>query len=109
MNKYIKLEDILDLAEKGILISNKNYDKVCKAIKDLPTIQSEEVVCKFDEDQMQEIINTALEEVIVRCEDCKYWVGDSEWYEDREYKRCQNGGMFTAPNHYCAWGERIEE
>lgn len=51
----------------------------------------------------------AIERKLVLCMDCKYWVGGSEWYEDREYKQCQNGGMFTAPNHYCAWGERSEE
>ena len=46
---------------------------------------------------------------LVRCKDCKCWLGDSEWYEDREYKRCQNGGLLTSLNHYCAWGERSEE
>lgn len=46
---------------------------------------------------------------IVRCEDCKRWVGESEWYEDRVFRQCQNGGLLTAPNHYCAWGERMEE
>lgn len=39
MSKYIKLEDALSLAEKGVLISNSNYDKVCKAIESLPTIE----------------------------------------------------------------------
>lgn len=39
MSKYIKAEDILSLAEKGVLISNSNYKKVCKAIESLPTIE----------------------------------------------------------------------
>lgn len=39
MSKYIKVEDILSLAEKGVLISNSNYKKVCKAIENLPTIE----------------------------------------------------------------------
>ena len=34
----IRRQDVLDLAEKGILISNGNYKKVCKVIEDLPPV-----------------------------------------------------------------------
>lgn len=34
----ISRADVLDLATKGVLISNSNYDKVCKAINELPSV-----------------------------------------------------------------------
>ena len=34
----ISREDVLALAEKGILVSNGNYKSVCKAINDLPSV-----------------------------------------------------------------------
>ena len=56
MSKYIKVEDILSLAEKGVLISNSNYKKVRKAIESLPTI---DIVhcrnCKHREDRVFEV------------------------------------------------------
>ena len=49
MSKYIKLEDALSLAKKGVLISNSNFDKVCKAIENLPTIEvSEDCISRAD-------------------------------------------------------------
>ena len=37
MSDYIKREDAIALARKGVLISNRNFKKVCKAINDLPS------------------------------------------------------------------------
>ena len=34
----ISREAVLDLAKKGVLISNGNYESVCKAINDLPSV-----------------------------------------------------------------------
>lgn len=85
MSKYIRLDDASKVLENTIRVMQGFEEPIERAIIDLPTID------------------------IVTCDECKCWLGDSEWYEDREYRRCQNGGMFTAPNHYCAWGERIEE
>lgn len=80
MSKYIKLYDAIMAMDEWFC----EPITPTKILSDLPTID------------------------IVHCKDCKRWIGDSEWYEDREYKRCQNGGLLTAPNHYCAWGERID-
>ena len=68
---------------------------------------SRELIFKTDSKHILEYGEVTGE--LVRCKECKCWLGDSEWHEDREYKQCQNGGMFTAPKHYCAWGERKEE
>ena len=35
----ISREAVLDLAKKGVLISNGNYESVCKAINDLPSVR----------------------------------------------------------------------
>ena len=34
----IRRQDVLDLAKKGVLISNGNYESVCKAINELPSV-----------------------------------------------------------------------
>ena len=34
----IRRQDVLDLAKKGILVSNGNYESVCKAINELPSV-----------------------------------------------------------------------
>lgn len=46
---------------------------------------------------------------IVQCKECKHWLGESEIYEDKEYKRCYSfGGSYTAPDDFCSYGERTE-
>lgn len=32
-------QDVLDLAKKGVLISNGNYESVCKAINEIPSAE----------------------------------------------------------------------
>ena len=34
----IRRQDVLDLAKKGVLVSNGNYESVCKAINELPSV-----------------------------------------------------------------------
>lgn len=34
----ISRQDVLDLAKKGVLVSNRNYESVCKAINELPSV-----------------------------------------------------------------------
>lgn len=38
---YIRRQDVLNLAKKGVLISNGNYESVCKAINELPPVTSQ--------------------------------------------------------------------
>lgn len=39
MSKYIKQDDVFELVRKGVLISNGNFESVCKHIGSLPTIE----------------------------------------------------------------------
>ena len=34
----VSRQDVLDLAKKGVLVSNGNYESVCKAINELPSV-----------------------------------------------------------------------
>ena len=38
----ISREAVLDLAKKGVLVSNRNYESVCKAITELPPVKPQE-------------------------------------------------------------------
>lgn len=42
---------------------------------------------------------------VVRCKDCKYYV----YGEDEEQYYCRQTGIGTEEDHYCAYGERLEE
>lgn len=51
--------------------------------------------------------NFSTAEPIVRCKECKYWYGESEMYEDREYKKCwQLQGQYMNSDFWCKYGER---
>ena len=81
MSKYIKAEDILSLAERGVLISNSNYNKICKAIKSLPTID------------------------IVRCKDC---IQNTINTDGATEPWCYKFGYAVEDTDFCSYGERIE-
>ena len=47
---------------------------------------------------------------IVRCKECKQWIGETEHYEDREYKACwQLCGQYMNSEFWCKYGEREGE
>lgn len=47
---------------------------------------------------------------IVRCKECKHWIGETEHYEDREYKACwQLCGQYMNSEFWCKYGEREGE
>ena len=47
---------------------------------------------------------------IVRCKECKHWTGETEHYEDREYKACwQLCGQYVNSEFWCRYGEREGE
>ena len=46
----ISREAVLDLAKKGILVSNGNYKSVCKAINDLPSVKPKERTGEWQQD-----------------------------------------------------------
>ena len=52
-------------------------------------------------------IDTAPHIDIVRCKECKHWIGETEHYEDREYKACwQLCGQYMNSEFWCKYGER---
>lgn len=47
---------------------------------------------------------------IVRCKECRHWIGETEHYEDREYKACwQLCGQYMNSEFWCKYGEREGE
>ena len=55
-------------------------------------------------------INTMPSIDIVRCKECKHWIGETEHYEDREYKACwQLCGQYMNSEFWCKYGEREGE
>ena len=46
---------------------------------------------------------------IVRCKECRHWIGETEYYEDREYKACwQLCGQYMNSEFWCKYGESKE-
>lgn len=83
MAKYIDADNVLKLAEKGILVSNGNYKSVVKAIMEIPAADAVEVV---------------------RCKDCK---NSEHWYRDR--RRCflwSEDGVSVFGDGFCNYAER---
>ena len=56
------------------------------------------------------IIEEAPSIDLVRCKECRYWIGETEHYEDREYKACwQLCGQYMNSEFWCKYGEREGE
>jgi hypothetical protein len=37
--EVIRRQDVLDLAKRGVIVSNGNYESVCKAINEIPSAE----------------------------------------------------------------------
>ena len=47
---------------------------------------------------------------VVRCKECRHWIGETEHYEDRRYKACwQLCGQYMDSEFWCKYGEREGE
>ena len=69
----------------------------------------EEFTCKGDE-WINNIIDSTPSIDIVRCKECRHWIGETEHYEDREYKACwQLCGQYMDSEFWCKYGEREGE
>ena len=69
----------------------------------------EEFTCKGDE-WINNIIDSEPSIDIVRCKECRHWIGETEHYEDREYKACwQLCGQYMDSEFWCKYGEREGE
>ena len=57
MSKYIKQDDVFELARTGVLVNNGSFESVCKYIGSLPTIEvSEDCISReYLEEQLQQI------------------------------------------------------
>ena len=78
-------QDVLDLAKKGVLISNGNYESVCKAINEIPPVNPQPKTghckdCKyFEYDSVAKVDGIPL---IVAHEICKRWGDGCKTKED---------------------------
>ena len=81
-------------------IERENAKKVIRDIfHDLPTR------CRVNT-----VINMLPSIDIVRCKECRHWIGETEYYEDREYKACwQLCGQYMNSEFWCKYGERESE
>ena len=84
----------------------KNYNEATAFFRGLATERYDKT---FDEyaDAMDEVISTYVP--VVRCKDCKYWVGN--WMEEGNMNntRCTLSHRYPQPGDwFCADGERIE-
>ena len=79
----ISRKAVLDLAEKGVLVSNGNYKSVCKAINELPSVEPKERTGEWIEDEEQHHVEKTW-----HCSEC----GNKAWgsYEKTTYC-CQCG------------------
>ena len=85
----ISREAVLDLAEKGLLISNGNYESVCKAINDLPSVTLTRKKGKWE---FEKTIFDRLG-LMVRCPSCrKRWKTYDEIRWKKENRFCPNCG-----------------
>lgn len=85
-------------------------------IEDMPSIDLADYVPKEFHDRTCEAMAKAHQEEIagmvsvVRCKECKHWIGETEHYEDREYKACwQLCGQYMNSEFWCKYGEREGE
>ena len=84
MSRYIDADKVLKelhLNHKDVIYIDKN--DTAKRIEKIPTID------------------------FVRCKECRHWIGETEYYEDREYKACwQLCGQYMDSEFWCKYGER---
>lgn len=87
-------------------------DAIAK-INTMPTIEA--VPKEFHDKTCEAMAKRHQEEIadmvrVVRCKECKHWIGETEHYEDREYKACwQLCGQYMNSEFWCKYGEREGE
>lgn len=64
-------QDVLDLAKKGVLISNGSYKSVCKAINELPPVNPQEPKTGTWEEDIDN--SRRWDKVRFYCSECGKW------------------------------------
>lgn len=59
----IRRQDVLDLAKKGVLVSNGNYESVCKAINELPSVNLMPCEDSISRQAVLETIDSRIEQI----------------------------------------------
>lgn len=118
MNAQIKLakENADKTIDAGRYINLLVHKKIQMLIADTPHINLDDYVPKDFHDKTCEAMAKAHQEEIadmvsvVRCKECRHWIGETEYYEDREYKACwQLCGQYMNSEFWCKYGEREGE
>ena len=94
----VEVEDILAEISNAPHINLDDYvpkdfhDKTCEAM------------AKRHQEEIADMVE------VVRCKECRHWIGETEHYEDREYKACwQLCGQYMNSEFWCKYGEREGE
>ena len=97
-NWYLWGSEVENLIEEAPTIDLADYvpkdfhDKTCEAM------------AKRHQEEIADMVS------VVRCKECKHWIGETEHYEDREYKACwQLCGQYMNSEFWCKYGEREGE
>ena len=122
MSRYIDADKLEKAIRKRVYAVE--VEDILAEISNTPTIDLDTDVwcedCKeYDKEnhkcpRFNRVIRTALEDAgmvrVVRCKECKHWIGETEHYEDREYKACwQLCGQYMNSEFWCKYGEREGE
>ena len=105
MSKYIKQDDVFELARTGVLVSNGSFESVCKYIGSLPTIEvSEDCISRewlikaldnldwYDFDMFYKVVENAPSVVPSRAE--------GKWFLDGRCSECLASPL-TSHKNYC--------
>ncbi|SCW70449.1 hypothetical protein SAMN05660484_02601 [Eubacterium ruminantium] len=84
----ISREAVLDLAKKGVLVSNGNYESVCKAINDLPSVTPKYTDEEIDRAQAVEeaYIDKMVELTVEESKKVGHWMVNKE----KSLAKCSN-------------------
>lgn len=106
MSRYIDADAVKkDIARLHVLNDEAEIRRTYEYNPHVTTTDFEEtLVSVFD------AIDDAPSIDIVRCKECRHWIGETEHYEDREYKACwQLCGQYMDSEFWCKYGEREGE
>lgn len=92
----IRRQDVLDLAKKGVLVSNGNYESVCKAINELPSVNPQPKMGHWIDDNENEI-DAQYGRHLYKCSECNEYAdmfvgGTEDWWDLEKPNYCPNCG-----------------